>query len=125
LEKWQEQNWTRADATEVQAKTLWQMLALLKRNIDLKGHHSPGHSGISQNEACDKACRWASQDGEKLLGRFGEGPIGRQAELNPEHAWILIDLRNIFFTSVDALGPTEVLVQITNIIREAVKTRIT
>lgn len=54
------------------------------------------HSGVRLNEACDRACRWVLNDGEKLLRRYGAGLVGRNAVLAPEEAWLLCDLRPIF-----------------------------
>ncbi len=95
LEKWQKHNWTKNDNSKVNSKLLWETFTILTKDIDLRAEHSPGHSGIPENETCDKACRWVSQDGEKLLKKFGESRIGRQAILNPQQAWTLFDLREI------------------------------
>lgn len=44
-------------------------------------------------EAVDKASRWASTEGERLLKRWGEGAVGRLKYLDPKAAWKLLDLR--------------------------------
>lgn len=73
---------------------LWSAFLQLTLGWQINFSHIPGHSGHREHEACDRACRWVQKKGLKLLTNQGEGRIGRNKELAPEHAWFLIDGRN-------------------------------
>gem|GEM_PF-5659620 len=51
------------------------------------------HSGIHENEACDRACRWALNKGPELLQK-GHNYVGMSA--SGYDAWCLLDFREIF-----------------------------
>jgi len=69
---WQKNNWMTATKQQVLNKDLWQRLAAVVDDKNIKWTYVAGHSGIPANERCDEIAT-AFADGEKInLYRGGE-----------------------------------------------------
>ncbi len=71
----------------------WKLYQHASNKIEVIPVWSGEPQSLIDVDVVDKASRWASVDGEKLLRKWGEGPVGRLKYLNPTTAWVLVDLR--------------------------------
>lgn len=93
-----------AAETDKEDSVLWQSFRLASKDLELQCEFLSPQDRDVTHRACDKASRWASESGVKLLEEVGEGPQGRLASLDPSRAWHLIDGRSIAISSV-AIDP--------------------
>ena len=92
---WQNNKWQTKSGSPVKNRSLWQIFLALTESFSITVEHVPAHSGDRFNEACDRACCWMIDSGDKLLDKHGEGRIGKMADINPAHAWLLLDGRDV------------------------------
>ncbi|MDR2337144.1 MAG: hypothetical protein LBE20_00655 [Deltaproteobacteria bacterium] len=93
LADWAANAWKNKQNKSIANLALWQEFWELTQQVKLEVRHVTAHSGQRQNTACDRACSWIQEKGSKLLEIHGEGLIGRQKNLDPKNAWLLLDLR--------------------------------
>lgn len=93
---------------------LWLNFSKLLTQAEISFEHQRRESHVNIR-ACDRASRWASERGEALLKKFGEGPIGRLSRETPEEAWKYFDARPwvAALRSADVKFDTEIFERLT------------
>ncbi len=83
---------------------LWHLLSSLGNGAEFIPRYlrSAGTNRFQNN--CDYAARWVLRDGDKLLAKYGEGPIGRNAKQLCADAWVLLDASPLHNFSEESKG---------------------
>lgn len=73
---------------------LWKLWREAGETLQCESHFLKNNQRRVEHSACDHASRWVQEQGEKLLKKYGEGPIGRSAARYPDQCWWLVDGRS-------------------------------
>jgi ribonuclease HI len=80
---------------EVKNRWLWYAFCLLTESWEINTQWVSRRSKDRRQVACDRACRWVKEKGQRFLNESGEGAIGRIRYYAGEHAWLLLDAREL------------------------------
>ena len=86
INKWVSNGWKTANKEPVKNQGLWRTFLCLSQGVDIKVEHVKGHSGHTENEACDLAVNWI-RDNLSALGSQNSVKIPSAGQ------WIVFDAR--------------------------------
>ena len=67
IKSWQRNGWKTSNRKPVKNQSLWRAYLRLSAELDITPEHVRGHTGHTENEACDGAATWAQMHGPQLF----------------------------------------------------------
>ena len=107
IHNWQRNGWKTASKKPVKNQSLWRAYLTLRGKFSVVAHHVYGHTGHSENEACDSASTWARAEALSYLAEHGDGAMIDELPAYATGSWRLIDARD-YLESMRSLEEKEV-----------------
>ena len=104
IHNWQRNGWKTAAKKPVKNQGLWNAYLHLARDFKIIPEHVRGHTGHTENEACDTASTWAQAQAASELEMGGEGSTFSSGFGDDFDEWILFDGRD-FLALMREEGP--------------------
>ncbi len=92
INNWQRNGWKTADKKPVKNQGLWRTYLSLTANMSVVDEHVRGHTGHTENEACDTAAQWLKANGEDIFTRERSRVVEIETHLGYD-SWLCVDAR--------------------------------
>lgn len=93
IHNWQRNGWKTAAKKPVKNQSLWRAYLTLRGKYSISAQHVYGHTGHTENEACDSASTWARAEAQDYLAEHGDGAVIDELPAYATGQWRLIDAR--------------------------------
>jgi len=114
IHKWISNGWKTANKEPVKNQGLWRVFLCLSQGINIDVEHVKGHSGHTENEACDLAVNWI-RDNLNVLGKK------TSVKIPSAGTWIVFDARDAmdFIRGIEIEVSKEELLEIYSPVKDA------